>query len=57
MFHSGVYAGKYKLGLLGLVYVSSDYSSAYLVGSLVSLAVLVIIYWLVKPVGKIEMKT
>ena len=57
MFHSGVYAGKYKLGLLGLVYVSSDYSSAYLVGSLASLAVLVIIYWVVKPVGKIEMKT
>ena len=50
----GVAFGPY---LLGLFYVSSGYSSAYLVASLVSLAALVIIYLAGQPVRKMEIQT
>ena len=50
----GVAFGPY---LLELVYVSADYSLAYLVPSLVSLAALVIIYLAGQPVCKMEIKT
>ncbi len=49
----GVAFGPY---LLGLVYVNSDYSVAYLVASVVSLTALVIIYAAGQPVSKVESK-
>ena len=49
----GVAFGPY---LLGLVYVNSDYSVAYLVASVVSLTALVIIYSAGQPVSKVQSK-
>ena len=49
----GVAFGPY---LLGLVYVNSDYSVAYLVASVVSLTALVIIYSAGQPARKVESK-
>ena len=49
----GVAFGPY---LLGLVYVNSDYSAAYLVASVVSLTALVIIYAAGQPMRKVESK-